>query len=80
VTGRRALLVAWCLLACAGDTTTAPDDAIVPVADGQWLFVDYANDLVVVFTASLNSPSWPAVELLFGELLPALRPRASSLR
>lgn len=51
------------------------DDYIVAASGsgGQWMFIDRAKNLVVVFTAELGSGSWPAVQLFFDQLEPAVR-------
>ena len=50
------------------------DDYIVAASGsgGQWMFVDRAKQLVVVFTAELGSGSWPAVQLFFDEIEPTI--------
>ena len=71
----------WWLFPRNGVTGAGSGDDYIVAASGtggQWLFIDRAHDLLVVFTASLNSGSWPAVQLLFDALLPAVHPRSAS--
>ena len=66
----------WWLFPRNGSTGAASGDDYVVAASGtggQWLFVDRAKDLVVVFNGALDSGSWPAVQLLFESILPAAR-------
>lgn len=66
----------WWLFPRNGATGTASGDDYIIAASGtggQWLFVDRRRALVVVFTSALTGGSWPAVDMLFGRILPALR-------
>jgi CubicO group peptidase (beta-lactamase class C family) len=71
----------WWLFPRNGNTGNESGDDYVVAGSGtggQWLFIDRMNDLVVVFNGDVKSGSWPAVQLLFSEILPAAGPRPAS--
>jgi CubicO group peptidase (beta-lactamase class C family) len=64
----------WWRFPRSGSSAVGTDDIIAASGSGgQWLFIDRRNDLVVVFNATLGSRGWAGLELMFGEVLPAVR-------
>jgi CubicO group peptidase (beta-lactamase class C family) len=66
----------WWLFPRNGSTGAASaNDYIVTGAGtgGQWLFIDRANQLVVVFNGTVSSSMGPGVDFFFNRVLPAVR-------
>ena len=66
----------WWLYALDGgqpDATTTDLVIAASGAQGQWLFVVPKYDLVVAINAGITSGSDPALDMLFGTILPAMR-------
>jgi hypothetical protein len=42
-------------------------------AQGQWLFIVPKHDLVVAINAGITSGPDPALDMLFGTIIPAMR-------
>ena len=53
--------------------TRVTTDLAASGAQGQWLFVVPKNDLVVAINADIPSGPDPALSMLFGTILPAMR-------
>ena len=66
----------WWLYTLAGGTPTASTTDLVIAASGaqgQWLFVVPKHDLVVAINAGITNGPDPALDMLFGTILPAMR-------
>jgi CubicO group peptidase (beta-lactamase class C family) len=66
----------WWLYTLAGGTPDATTtDLVISAsgAQGQWLFVVPKYDLVVAINAGITSGPDPALDMLFGTILPAIR-------
>ena len=66
----------WWLYTLAGGTPDANTTDLVIAASGamgQWLFVVPRHDLVVAINAGITSGPDPALDMLFGTIIPAMR-------
>ena len=66
----------WWLYTLAGGTPDASTTDLVIAASGaqgQWLFVVPKHDLVVAINAGITSGPDPALDMVFGTILPAMR-------
>jgi CubicO group peptidase (beta-lactamase class C family) len=65
----------WLYTLAGGPPDASTTDLVIAAsgAQGQWLFVVPRHDLVVAINAGITSGPDPALEMLFGTIIPAMR-------